>query len=176
MACALIYAAKKEGLLMINTKRDFISGLFFLLLGVFVLIYSISLPTPNIGNGVYPNIVPLLAGIGTLVFGAILVSKVAILSKKQGIKKEKVKEEKAKTSNIPLIGTIILFAFYALCVKNIGFIVTTVVYLIAQMYLLTIGKKKHHIFIVGISVVSTMIIYIIFTYGLTLFLPKGILG
>jgi putative tricarboxylic transport membrane protein len=72
----------------------------------------------------------------------------------------------------PLLGVAILI-FYALVVDFIGFIVTTFLFLIIWMWVIERFRWRT---IIGISIGTTVALYLIFNLFLEVPLPHGILG
>ena len=76
------------------------------------------------------------------------------------------------------IETMIAILIYVCLMEPVGFLITTFVYLIAQMLILAPGKvtKKTLILFVIISLIASTGIYFLFTRAFYLLLPAGILG
>lgn len=137
---------------------------------------------------------PRLIAIGLFILSAILLIQVLMdfvkASRKykpeeveelvEQKKIEEVGEEGAKVSNksryINAFLTMLLIAAYTFIMPIVGFLIGTVVYLMAQFCLL--GEKKYWnipLFI-GLSIVVPIIIYYTFRIGFELRLPEGWLG
>lgn len=76
------------------------------------------------------------------------------------------------------IETIVAIFVYVMLLEPIGFLIPTVVYLFAQILILSTGKpsKKSLALYAGIALVTSCAIYFIFTRVFYLMLPAGILG
>lgn len=70
--------------------------------------------------------------------------------------------------------TAILILLYALLLKSVGFVITSFIYLLCQMYVLQDGKRNWKMMIV-ISVVCSIGIYLLFSKVFSVMLPRGIL-
>ena len=71
----------------------------------------------------------------------------------------------------------ILILIYVFTLKPVGFIVTTLVYLPVQMYVLADAEhrtKKDIIMLLVIDVVFTLAVFFLFRYGFKIVLPQGI--
>ena len=59
---------------------------------------------------------------------------------------------------------------------TLGFMISSVLFLIATMLLLTPAEKRNIPLILILSVVVSVGVYYLFVYGLDMVLPRGILG
>ena len=84
---------------------------------------------------------------------------------------------KKKLIEVPLksLLTMGLIIVYALLMKSVGFIITTFVYMMAQMFILREGKKNWLLMVV-ISLIMSVGIYFLFTRVFNIMLPAGILS
>jgi len=101
-------------------------------------------------------------------------------TKKDG-KAEDDKDRKSidKTGRIRIILTFVLLILYVVLMNFLGFPLMTVCYIFGQILVLTPTEKytvKRVGLFLGISVLSTAIIYIVFTRCFTLVLPTGIIN
>lgn len=71
--------------------------------------------------------------------------------------------------------TMALVLAYALCLKSVGFILTTFVYMMAQMVVLN-TEKKNWLLMVGVSLVMSVGVYFLFVYAFNIMLPAGVLS
>lgn len=90
------------------------------------------------------------------------------------------KEQKTVTWDcIPIIrfGTALgLLAIYIALLKPVGFIIMTIFYIFTQTQLMVPPEKRNFMISAVLAVVSAAVIYIVFTKGLNLILPAGILS
>lgn len=70
--------------------------------------------------------------------------------------------------------TLLLIAIYISLMKPLGFILSTIIYLFAQIMLIAPKDKKKPVFIAILSIVFSIVIYAIFTKGFYVILPAGI--
>ena len=117
-----------------------------------------------------------------LVFGIlIVVGIVLVIMGIQDIKKnrEKLLEgealEKASRETLRSLGALLMLAAYILCFKPVGFIISSIVYLIAMMFYMTKKQDRKPILFIIISVVMTLVVYFCFKQFLYIYLPAGIL-
>lgn len=85
------------------------------------------------------------------------------------------KDEEEKKVRVPLISllTMALIVCYALSFKLLGFAISSSIYLFLQMLLLTHGKKRNWYLIIGISVVASFGLYLLFVNVFNVMLPPG---
>ena len=65
---------------------------------------------------------------------------------------------------------------YMALLSTLGFMISSVLFLIATMLLLTPAEKRNIPLILILSVVVSVGVYYLFVYGLDMVLPRGILG
>jgi hypothetical protein len=75
-----------------------------------------------------------------------------------------------------VILTIGLIAVYILLMPVVGFLIMTALYLFCQIVLLMPPDIKNYLLAAEIAVVFSVGVYFLFVQGLTLILPRGILG
>ena len=86
--------------------------------------------------------------------------------------KEETEEADVK-SLIAVVLTIVFLAVYLILIEIIGFLAASAVYLFAQAWLL--AKKKNYLVLTLFSVITALLIYLLFVKVLGLTLPTGIL-
>lgn len=83
--------------------------------------------------------------------------------------------EKREINVAMVLATVALFALYIFCLSILGFIISTILYLFVQMFLLSVGKKQNLVLFAVISIALTVLIYFFFRQVMYLMLPAGIL-
>ncbi|SBW10349.1 conserved membrane hypothetical protein [uncultured delta proteobacterium] len=71
--------------------------------------------------------------------------------------------------------TILALIVYIMCMRPVGFLLSTIAYTFAQTLILTPRENRDYRMAAVTSIVLPTIIYVIFLYGLRLMLPQGIL-
>ncbi len=147
--------------------------------GIFLLVFSVALyfgaknvktlSVSSVGSGTFPSIVAVVLAIVSV---AIIVG---------GVKKARGPDEKAKTDGgkprmWAVVATFVIMAIYATLMPSVGFMITTAVYLFAQMYIMAAKEHQKPILFGVISVVASVSIYYMFVKVFSLMLPAGILG
>lgn len=72
--------------------------------------------------------------------------------------------------------TLVLIALYIVCMRPLGFILATFLYLCAQLFLFVSPRKRRTAFILLLSAVFSASVYFLFKYAFSVMLPAGILG
>ena len=117
-----------------------------------------------------------------LIFGILIViGIVMIVQGIQNIKKNKKKLlesealEKASMETLRSLGALLMLAAYILCFKPVGFIISSILFLVGMMFYMTKKEDRKPIVFIIISVVMTLVVYFCFKKFLYIYLPAGIL-
>lgn len=169
-------------------------GMFFL---VFALVYLLGASriasfSPFGNRGLDSKSIPQMLGVLMCVLAALQIvltvrqnKREAMLrgapedTKSRGVRgKPSAAQQESWVAKAPVYGSIGLLVAYVVIYNKLGFILSTTIYLLAATTLLTPAEKRRGKawFIVSLSIVFTLAVYIVFTKYLTLFLPQGILG
>lgn len=175
--------------MQIDQKRDLITSIVFLIFGIAVIIASGSIPIKNVNGDVGSAFLPeMIAGI-MIFLSIILFAKTCMHIKNAKPLAEKNNaniKERAETNNKQqgFAGNKAVFAsFINLCVyvflfKPVGFILSSIIFLVLQMGIMTedskITARKLAIWCV-ISVVTAVLVYLIFYEIFSMPLPIGLL-
>lgn len=157
---------------MIKKKHeDFIIGIIFMILSIGYFILSKFLPASKlmkIGPSFMPSVI------------ACCIFILSILQIINGYKVLKINKEEKKEEFTPeykrVLATIIAFAFYVLLLEPIGFLITTFIYLVIQMYILSTHEQRRPIIFILISLITTVVVYYGFKNGFSIMIPAGIFG
>ncbi len=153
---------------------DVISGTFILLLSIafFVGAYSIvSFADSKYGASITPRVVSIIMAI---------LSIILIVSGIRNLKVEKrnggTNEASAKRGNTNKIAyyTLGLIAIYIALINVVGFPVMTAIYIALQLFVLSGLKMKKLLLGAIVGIVSSTLIYLIFSKALYIQLPLGI--
>ena len=117
-----------------------------------------------------------------LIFGVLIViGIVMIVQGIQDIKKNKKKLlegealEKASRETLRSLGALCILLLYILCFKPVGFIISSILFLVGMMFYMTKKEDRKPIVFIIISVVMTLVVYFCFKKFLYIYLPAGIL-
>lgn len=153
---------------------DIVVSIFFMALSA-VMIYAAMLLPKSTVMEIGPDFMPTVVGIATLIMSAALL----IISLK-GLKARAAEAEAnppAQCDYKRMLLSLILILIYVFALKPVGFIITTLVYLPIQMYVLADAdhrSKKDIIMLLVIDVVFTIAVFFLFRYGFKIVLPQGI--
>lgn len=158
---------------MSERKKNIVSGVVFLVFAIALYAgsFSIVLTTADImGPQFFPRAISIFIGI------------LAIVQIVMAYKKPETDEKKEGDSGISknAAATVAILFIYAVLVKEIGFIIMTILYLFCQICLLLpkegLKNKKTMAVTAAVSVITPVFIYELFYYAFSIFLPTGILG
>ncbi|MCG8482940.1 MAG: tripartite tricarboxylate transporter TctB family protein [Clostridia bacterium] len=159
---------------MTKEKKDFFSGLFFLVFGIGMYIYSYSIPNPTqagVGAGFLPRMVGAIFVI--LSIALIVSTKIEMKRMTKEAAKEVKKNKIDKRSVLLSIGALFI---YVILLKSVGFILMSILYLFVVINLLSPNEKRNLPLFIIISIVVPVGVYFLFVKGFDLMLPSGILG
>lgn len=153
---------KKEHFLF-NIKVQ--ESIFFLIISIFMVIYSLKTHYSTVGLQwqISPYLFPLLI--------AIFIGLLSISLFIDGIRDQKSSNKESKKTEIrwkDVLYTIIVSIIYYIAMRLIGFIASTIIFLVSMF--LYLGEKRIWL-IALISIISTLSIYIIFGVLLHVMLP-----
>ena len=78
-----------------------------------------------------------------------------------------------RSGNIRILATIAVIAIYIAFLRQVGFLVMTMVYVFLQTLVLTPKEKRSILFIAVLSIVFSFAIHLMFVHGFQLMLPRG---
>lgn len=166
---------------MLKKNKNIIANGVIFIASLIFFIYSFSIKLTNIdkivGSRIFPQVITLL------LMGFSLALIVMELVKRKDPAEEKV-EEKIETEDEEVdkpnyLNSFLVFAsfaIYLILLQTMGFIISSIIYLFSQMYLLALKENrtpKQLIMYAIISVIITILIYLTFAKGFKLVLPRG---
>ncbi|MGM9660623.1 MAG: tripartite tricarboxylate transporter TctB family protein [Faecousia sp.] len=153
---------------------DIVVSIFFMVLSA-VMIYAATLLPKSTVMEIGPDFMPTVVGVVTFILSTALL----IISLK-GLKSRVAEAEAnppAECDYKRMLISLVLILIYVFALKPVGFIVTTLIYLPIQMYVLADAEhrgKKDIIMLLIIDVVFTFAVFFLFRYGFKIVLPQGI--
>ena len=150
-----------------KTKNLICSGVFFLF-GAFLYFESLSikvLMTKDLGSGFFPKVIAV-----SIMVMAIVELIITLTNKRI------VKDEKTDRDIKGGLLTIMCMAAYIALYDPLGFLLSTALYLFVQILILSTEKNRRIPLFALISVASSVVIYVIFVYAISMPLPTGILS
>jgi putative tricarboxylic transport membrane protein len=168
---------------MIRLNKDLFASAFLIIFSAVMYAASNSIKKLTVSK-IGADFAPKLVAIGIFILSIFyLINAVKQLKGSSGAKavemetgEQKDQEGKKKVSPLSVIATIGLLVLYIALLPIIGFLITTVVYLFAQMYLLAEKKERKIPLFLVTSVVTSVFVYFVFKSVFYLMLPAGILG
>lgn len=160
--------------MFIKKYGDIIVGVFFMLLSAGMMMMAKMLPKSAVMD-IGPDFMPMCIGIMTFVLAATLVFLNVKNRKAYIAQAEAAGQEQADYKRVLLSFLFILV--YVFILKPVGFIVSTLVYLPVQMFILAPEDKrgkKDIIQLMIIDVLFTAVVFFLFRYGFKIVLPAGI--
>ena len=165
-------------------KKDIGIGLFFFLLAIAYFVGTLSIESYNpFGDaGLSSKIVPQILAVIMAALGlTTVVQSVFKLKKRNADKKIAEASGTSVYINRKILGKFIfaiaLLIVYIFLFDKLGFIISTVFYLSAMIFLLLPHKNtKTGVFTVLFSLAVSFLVYTIFNNLLGLILPRGIFG
>lgn len=155
-------------------RKELITGGFMLAAGIAYLLATMALPRKSFIDAAF---VPYVLAIFMCVLGVLQL----VFSARKAPAGEAAATVDDKKDEVSEYGTVIktlaLIAVYIATLEPIGFPIVTAVYLYLQFIVLTPhGQKIGHLMYAVISIISAIVIYLIFRQGFDLMLPAGILN
>ncbi|MEW4411023.1 tripartite tricarboxylate transporter TctB family protein [Clostridium sp. AN503] len=153
---------------------DIVVGVFFMILSSALIVMAKMLPKSKVMD-IGPDFMPLCIGSVTLVLAALLT----FLS----LKEFKTRVAALDASDLPdcdykrVLLSIILVLIYVFILQPVGFIISTLAFLMLQMLVLSPDDergKKDILKLAVINVIFTMVVFFLFRYGFKIVLPAGI--
>jgi len=151
----------------VKDKTDPASGFFWLIFSVFASYQSYQL-----GLGTLHQPGPGFLFFWTSIVTAILSVAVIVISLSKRPPEEAQQPAFAKKNVTKIVLVLISLFFYALLMEPLGFIIVTLVFFIV---LLGMIEKKRWSFAVLVSLIVTVVSYLVFEMALQSQLPKGLL-
>lgn len=152
-------------------RKNFISGSVIFIVSLLMMIHSFSIRLTNIdkivGSRLFPQIILALL----MIFSLWLIAG-EVRQQRKGIVGDA--DEGGERAVLLKVGLVFLaLAVYIILLGSAGFLIGTILYLFSQMYLLEAREGRHYLQYAVLSVIVTAAIYLIFTKGFHLVLPRG---
>lgn len=160
--------------MFIKKYGDIIVGVFFMLLSAAMLVMAKMLPKSTVMD-IGPDFMPMCIGVMTFVLAAALVFLNIKNMKIYVAQAEAEGPEKADYKRV--LTSFIIILVYVFVLKSVGFIISTLVYLPVQMFILAPEErrgKKDVIWLLLTDVLFTFVVFFLFRYGFKIVLPAGI--
>lgn len=186
---------------ILAAHKDSVAGVLLFALGLAMFIGAFSIKALLKTASTTSSFMPKTLGIIMMLLSALLVAKdllkknadenasaltaetVEDMEKLVGVvvaEKDAAPEEESSREGARkrILFSILLLAGYVFALRDVGFLITTVVYVTCQALILTKpeDRKKYWIRWLLIALIVAVSVYYLFRYTLNLMLPRGILG
>ncbi|MDR0708937.1 MAG: tripartite tricarboxylate transporter TctB family protein [Spirochaetaceae bacterium] len=176
-----------------NHKQEVGVGIFFFVLAALYLAGSLSIPQidPFGNSALTSRAIPQLIG-GLVALLSVIHIAGNIFNMKKARQNISLSEETARETDATdhagglkfnrthrlMLVTVLLICAYIFLFTRLGFILSSVLFLLAEISLLIPAEKRKRwlVFIVCFSVGLPVLLYLLFTKPLSMFLPRGLLG
>ena len=142
-------------------KKSFPDMIISIVVLGFLTSLAVQVPEIPAVSRSYPLVLLIISYIMTIY---LLVSSVYKMKKEENRPTQVVEQAKI------IIPYCLMIAVYLFLMNKIGYIASTVVFMIASLVYL---KLKNKIVMIALSVIMTIILYFVFTNFLTVILPRG---
>ncbi|MBR1918037.1 MAG: tripartite tricarboxylate transporter TctB family protein [Spirochaetales bacterium] len=153
-------------------NRDFVSGFVLVLLSVIGFYSTNKFNVSSISSYGNPATVPRIILILLFIMSALTM--VGAIRKENGDGENR--EERSLEQKLPEYLTFVLLVVYVFTVKPIGYVISTAIYLLLQMYVLSCFEKRRLWLFALIAIMVSPLLYYIFRAFFDVLLPAGILG
>ena len=151
-----------------KVKKDVISGIFFMGLGVMIFFSSYTIKT-NMFSQFSSSLLPRTVAILMFILGAL---EVLVSWRAEGTGNPAISKQAIMQVCISITSMLV----YALCIDVVGFIIMTTLLMFVQMLIISNWKYKRSVSYLIISAGSSVAFYYLFSHVFYLMLPQGILG
>ena len=156
-------------------KKDLISAIVIIIFAIAFYGFSFKIQATTsdvLGSRFFPQ----AAAVGLVLLGLIQIVR-CLASKEELTKEQEEKLKKTGRINKPLVlTTVLLFAYYFVCI-NIGFVITSILYLLGSSWVLMPDEerknKKTLILVAIVSVVFPIFLNFVFYRVFNIKLPAG---
>lgn len=152
---------------MTEKSKNYICSVFFLIFGAFLYVQSLPfkpISGKDLGSGFFPKV---------LAVGIIITALVELyLTYKSN---DQTKDDPSDNDLKGGVLTIACICAYVALYDILGFLISTVAYLFLQMFVLSDEKNRNLKQFAIVSVLSAIVIYVVFNNLIGMSLPDGIL-
>lgn len=155
---------------MVNKRQDIICSVIFLIFGGVMMFLSLRIPKmieSDVGSGYVPVFIAACI---------LVVAGVKLLLTLFGKNTVKGGAAAEKFDAAGGVGTIALMAFYVLAFEPVGFLLSSIIYLFAQILLMSNQENRKPVLFAIISILLPLAVDILFVFVIKMPLPRGILG
>lgn len=165
---------------MLEKNKNLVAGAFIFVFAIIFYILSFNIQLTNIDTLVGSRFFPQAVTILMMICSALLIIESLVKNKrnkesgKTDMTNQETEVEEGQKPNYK--NTILVFTslgIYVILLDKIGFMISTVIYLASQMFILESKEKRNPVKYIIISIITTIVVYYAFTKGFSLMLPRG---
>ena len=157
---------------MTEKKKNIICSALFFLFGAFLMYESLPIK-PMVGKDLGSGYVPKIVAVAIMIVAA--VEMFLSLRDKPGEEEEKQEESSGTSDMRGGLLTIALICAYVALYGELGFVISTALYLFLQMNIFSTKENRKIVLYAVVSIAATLIIYVVFNNIIGMQLPAGIL-
>ena len=155
---------------------DLVVSIFYLVLGFALIIGAKALPKSKVME-IGPDFMPTVIGVLIIILAALLLINT--------VRDFRLNAEEAEKKGVDpcdykrVLASLVASIVYVNVLKPVGFIVSTLIYLFLQIFILAPDdqrKPKNLMFYAILDVIFTLIVYFLFRYGFKIVLPAGLIA
>jgi len=154
-------------------KHDYVVGIAAILLGIGIIIQAQFLEVRTSLDPAGPKALPIMIAVGMIVIGIIHVIGGRYVSRRleqNGTEESRDLADKVREYK-PVISIVIISLIYGLSLNILGYLVMTPLLIGAILWALEVRSMKK---ILQVSLIMTVILYVVFKVGLQVDLPLGL--
>lgn len=127
----------------------------------------------DVGSGFFPTLVCVLL----IVLSLLLIGETILKNREQPVEQAEGAQQKSDDwlTRHGVLCSMAAIVLYVVTVKPLGFVIASAIYLFLQMNIMVSKGKRRVWFYLALAVVIPILTYYVFTRGLSLMLPTGIL-
>ena len=155
---------------------DYVVSIFYLVLGIALILGARTLPKSKVME-IGPDFMPTVIGVIIVLLAGLLLKNTIADHKMNVAEAEKAEPEKCDYKRV--LASLTASIVYVNVLKPVGFILSTLVYLFLQIFILAPDdqrQKKNLILYLVLDVVFTIAVYFLFRYGFKIVLPAGLIA
>lgn len=156
---------------MTKKKKNIICSALFFLFGAFLMYESLPIK-PMVGKDLGSGYVPKIVAVAIMVVAAI---EMFVSLRDRTSEKEEKKESSDTSDTRGGLLTIALICAYVALYGELGFVISTALYLFLQMNIFSTKENRKIVLYAVVSIAATLIIYVVFNNIIGMQLPAGIL-
>ncbi len=159
---------------ILKRYKEVVSGVVFLLLsvGAYFGADGIRVFAPNSGSYINAQFFPKLIA-GALALVSVFQVLYGVHSLQPAGRSKGNGTDMNRSGMLRIVATLVLLALYVALMKDVGFLIMTIVYIFGQALILTPKDRVNVPFITCLAVISSSVVYFMFVNVFSLMLPRA---